>query len=230
MRYIETYGDQRQLAFCAFCGGATGTRDHCPSRVLLDKPYPENLPVVPACRTCNAGFSSDEEYFARLVSCVLAGSTEPDSIPRQKIARILRKKPALRSRIEQSRRETASEISFTPESHRVFSVVRKLAQGHALHELHEPCAYPPSEICIQPFALMSEAQRDEFESPSPLGRSIWPEVGSRALQRLVTEKNDLYDGWLEIQRRGYRFQASVPNGIEIRIVIQEYLAVLVRWE
>jgi hypothetical protein len=77
---------------------------------------------------------------------------------------------------------------------------------------------------------MSEAQRDEFESPSPLGRSIWPEVGSRALQRLVTEKNDLYDGWLEIQRRGYRFQASVPNGIEIRIVIQEYLAVLVRWE
>jgi hypothetical protein len=80
MLQTRTYGDERQLAFCAFCGGPTGTRDLCPSRVLLDEPYPENLPVVPACVACNTRFSPDEQYLACLVSCVVAGSTDPAKI------------------------------------------------------------------------------------------------------------------------------------------------------
>ena len=83
------HGDERQLAFCALCGGGTGTRDHCPSRVLLDEPYPDNLPVVPACSPCNSRFSADEQYLACLISCVLAGSTDPALITPPKIRRIL---------------------------------------------------------------------------------------------------------------------------------------------
>lgn len=50
MHQLRNYGDERQLSACVFCRRETETRDHVPSRVLLDEPYPENLPVVPACR------------------------------------------------------------------------------------------------------------------------------------------------------------------------------------
>jgi hypothetical protein len=82
VQHVSTYADQRILAFCAFCGGETGTRDHCPSRVLLDEPLPSNLPVVPACAACNSSFSGDEEYVACLISCVVAGSTDPEAMSR----------------------------------------------------------------------------------------------------------------------------------------------------
>ena len=113
MEQLPSYGDQRTLAFCAFCGGETGTRDHCPSRVFLDAPYPDNLPVVPACSACNGSFSEDEEYLACLISCVLAGSTDPDAVPREKIKKILDRKSALRARIEQSRSVPARRPFFT---------------------------------------------------------------------------------------------------------------------
>ena len=56
------------------------TRDHIPSRSLLDQPYPENLPVIGSCQVCNQGFSKDEEYVVCLIEAALAGSTDPDKI------------------------------------------------------------------------------------------------------------------------------------------------------
>lgn len=47
---------------CVYCGEPANTREHCPSKVFLTKPYPSDLPVVPACERCNNGFSSDELY------------------------------------------------------------------------------------------------------------------------------------------------------------------------
>ena len=183
MIQTRTYGDERQLTYCAFCGGGTGTRDHCPSRVLLNEPYPDNLPVVPACPACNAGFSADEEYLACLISCVLAGSTDPARIARPKIRRILSESPALRARIEQSRVESSEGVIFSPEHQRISTVITKLAQGHSLYELHDPCPDAQDAIHIAPLGLMSDLDREAFECPS--APAIWPEVGSRALQRLV---------------------------------------------
>jgi hypothetical protein len=144
MKHLPSYGDERILAACTFCGGETGTRDHCPSRVFLDEPFPENLPVVPACSTCNASFSADEEYLACLISCVIAGSTDPDKMPRTKIERILKRKLALRARIEQARSEINGTTIFNPENERVFAVITKLAQGHTLYEINESFASKPA--------------------------------------------------------------------------------------
>jgi hypothetical protein len=47
---------------CVYCGEVADTREHCPSKVFLTKPYPSDLPVVPACEKCNNGFSADELY------------------------------------------------------------------------------------------------------------------------------------------------------------------------
>ncbi len=213
-----------------FLRRSTGTRDHCPSRVLLDEPYPANLPVVPACSNCNTRFSPHEQYLACLISCVLAGSTDPTKIARLKIQRILSDTPALRARIEQSRSESADGIVFSPEYERVSAVITKLAQGHALYELHEPHPDPPDAIQITPFGLMSESDRDAFESSRTGGLSTWPEVGSRAMQRMVGIDTPPEYPWLVVQPGLYRFHASVTSGISIRIVIHEYLACHVLWD
>lgn len=229
MQQLPNYGDTRTLAFCAFCGGETGTRDHCPSKVFLDQPYPENLPVVPACRTCNSGFSNDEEYLACLISCVIAGSTEPSALARDKTRRILKSKPALRALLTQARSEVDGRTIYAPDRERVLSVLVKLAQGHALYELHESCARPPDQQHCVPLELMSTEQQKLFESPEI--SSVWPEVRSRAMQRLlVSERDEVASAWIEVQPGRYRFLASLGNGIEIRIVIHDYLAFFAQWE
>lgn len=227
MKQLPNYGDRRTLAFCAFCGSETGTRDHCPSRVFLDEPYPENLPIVPACFACNSGFSEDEEYFACLLSCVIAGSTDPEAIHREKTKRILKEKPFLRARIEQTRSVLDGTTIFTPECKRVSAIVTKLAQGHALYELNESYAHSPDEVNYLPLALMNSEQRESFETP--VSADVWPEVGSRAMQRLLIGI-DFRDGWLDVQPGRYRYHTSYSNGVDVRIVIHEYLACHVHWE
>lgn len=228
MKQLRSYGDERIPAFCDFCGGETGTRDHCPSRVFLDKPYPDNLPVVPACSTCNESFSADEEYLACLISCVIVGSTDPEAMPREKTKQILNDKPFLRARIEQARSISDGNVIFKPEYERVVAVITKLAQGHALYELHESCARTPDEINIIPLSLMNITQRVALENSEPYG--IWPEVGSRAMQRLLTGTDLTANGWIDVQPGRYRFHALVDNGVDVWIVINEYLSCYVHWE
>jgi hypothetical protein len=64
MDQLRDHADNRLINGCIYCGGPEETRDHVPSRVFLDSPPPENLPVVWACASCNQGFSLDEAYLA----------------------------------------------------------------------------------------------------------------------------------------------------------------------
>src|SRR5689334_904074 len=100
MEQLKNYADDRLINGCIYCGDREETRDHVPSRVFLDAPLPENLPVVGACLACNNGFSRDEEYLACLIESAIVGSTDPDHMRRPGVASILRRAPALRARIE----------------------------------------------------------------------------------------------------------------------------------
>ncbi len=104
----------------------------------------------------------------------------------------------------------------------------KLARGHALYELHELQIEEPSEFVCAPLSFLSDTQRNDFETPSL--SSLWPEVGSRAMQRLVEGTDVRSDGWIEVQPSRYRYFAQLCDGIDIRIVVHEYLACKVRWE
>jgi hypothetical protein len=77
---------------------------------------------------------------------------------------------------------------------------------------------------------MSESEREAFESPLSEGLSVWPEVGSRAMQHMVGIGTLPEYPWLVVQHGLYRFHAAVDSGISIRIVIQEYLACHVHWD
>jgi hypothetical protein len=88
------------------------------------------------------------------------------------------------------------------------AVLVKLAKGHAPHELHEPQYSPPTRIGYAPLHTLSPAQRDQFEAPG--ASSVWPEVGSRAMQRLAVEGGA---AWVVVQAGRYRFLAQAGGSI-----------------
>jgi hypothetical protein len=226
---LNNWGDERMIGFCAFCGsGAPTTVDHCPSKVLLNKPFPPDLPVVPACANCNQSFSADEQYLACLIGCILAGTTEPAGVENVGARAALLNSPLLRHRIENGRIETPAGPVFEPEMQRVEAVLLKLAQGHALHELNEPRAYPPSRIWSKPLLLLSDGERDEFENAT-MTDGAWPELGSRAFQRAALAFGQPASPWVVVQEGQYRFLAEAVGGVSVRIVIRDYLAALVEW-
>ena len=226
MKQIRPTGDDRVLVGCVYCGGVPDTRDHVPSRVLLDKPFPANLPVVPCCRSCNNSYSRDEEYCAALVDCVLVGSAQPSPRRREKVRGILERQPALGALLKAAQSVDASgQTAFEPHLTRVENVVLKLAKGHAAFELHTVDAEEPS-ISVVPLPLLDEASRGAFEAPPEVCFS--PEVGSRAMHRMF-EHDVPSPSWIVIQPGRYSFLASPGLPVLVRIVIGEYLAGEVVW-
>ena len=229
MRQLETFSDSRNDGFCVYCGGPPETRDHVPSKTLLNRPYPENLPVVSSCRSCNIGFSLDEEYCSCLLECILSGSTDPNEIDNERVQRILTDKPAITARLEKSKYVQDGRIFFQPERERVHNVVLKLARGHAAYELSLPQLGDPCSIYVCPLDALSREARRDFESVSP--PDGWPELGSRAMQRLLVLDDSVYDiePWVLVQEGYYRYCAYETGDVVVRGVLREYLAYEVRW-
>ena len=173
---LRDYADSRLLSGCIYCGGPDETRDHVPSRCLLERPYPENLPVVGCCNKCNKGFSEDEQYLVCLVESALCGSTDPSKIQRPSVARTLQNTPAFRARIEAAKTETDDRVVFAVERPRVANVMLKLARGHAAFELSQPCRIEPDHFwCGQLKDLPADA-RGEFDAAHV--QDVFGEVGS----------------------------------------------------
>jgi hypothetical protein len=193
--------------------------------VLLDEPYPENLPVVPSCGSCNHGLSQDEEYLACLVECALLGSAKPEDVRRTKIARILQDRPSLAARIANAKSINDGVTTFAPEEDRVRRVMIKLACGHALYELQTSHRVPPASFAVVPLTSLSAERRDAFEAAPET--NIWPEVGSRAMQRLVEDEDA---PWVTVQPGRYRYLAVTTEAETIiRMVFSEYLACEIVW-
>lgn len=232
MKQLPNLWDERQTAGCAYCGRATQTRDHVPSKVLLDKPYPENLPVVPACRDCNESFSLDEEYVACLIECVVSGNTSPTYIERSNIRTILSNKPALAARLKLAYEASPGYNSLLQEERRLQQLLLKLARGHVLYELNEPHYEAPAFLGYAPLVALSDEARIQFEEVEAL--DVLPEVGSRGMMRDLLIPYDLGDcyipQWLVVQPDRYRYLTFVKQGVVVRIVLSEYLACEVVWK
>ena len=226
MIQLPNYGDDRNKGWCVFCGGPEETRDHAPSRVFLDEPCPENLPVLACCRACNHSISLDEEYLACLIECARTGSVEQARAARPKVARILEHKGTLESRLAAARCETGEGILWKPEDERVRNVIAKLARAHVAYEQNEPQLDEPASVSIMPLCAMTDVVRDEFEASPNTG--LWPEVGSRAMHRMLVGAEGDYP-WIEVQPERYRYLVATGPVI-VRIVVAEYLAAEVTWE
>lgn len=228
MEQRQNFGDERQRAWCVHCGNSEPrTRDHVPSKVLLDNPLPSNLPVVGTCERCNVGVSRDEEYVACLLECTVVGSVSETDTRREKVKQCLRRSKKLRERLSRSQTRIGGRSYFAPEMSRVHNVVLKLARGHSIFDLNEPHWEEPRHLMISPLSEMTVEQRTEFETlPSEL--ELWPEVGSRAMQRFILGTPGA-SPWVVVQPNRYRYLATLDDGLLVRIVLSEYLAAEVRW-
>jgi hypothetical protein len=113
---------------------------------------------------------------------------------------------------------------------RVNRVVLKLARCHAAFELNEPQLHDPSHLGIKPLSLMTEDEREAFERDDD-ALDVWPEVGSRAMQRVLVAGTDAFvEGWVTVQEGNYRFRTSQANGLTVKIVLREYLGCEIVWD
>ena len=207
------------------------SRDHIPTKALLNTPYPENLMDVGMCQECNSGFAGDEEYFAAFLASVISGSTAPDPLQFPTASRILAHNPRLRSRIDAARRVEAvpgkdTLVTWTPELERIERVIVKNARGHVLFELGRVTDTPPSHVTVVPIEQLTPPQLSQFEYPQ--GLSEWPEVGSRLMLRLLDTGEVQDGGWIDVQEGIYRYAVDEPT--RVRMVFREYLVAEVAWD
>lgn len=242
MDQLNSFADNRLIRGCIYCAGSADTRDHVPSKCLLEQPYPTNLPVVGCCESCNQNFSKDEQYFACLIESVLAGSTDPEKIGRASVAKIMRNSPALRQRIENSKTEVDGQIVFIPEVERIHNVMLKLARGHAAFELSQFCCTEPYHFWCGTLFTLPQETRDAFDSVH--FQQVFGEVGSRNMQRLFVTQMTLQSAngesqnvemlindWIDVQDDQYRYIAiDDMDSLVIRVVIAEYFGCEVAWK
>ena len=222
MELVWTFSDDRLDAWCFFCGSPDGvTRDHVPPKALLDKPYPENLPVVASCASCNESASSDEQYVAALLEVAACGTTDPGGLERPKIRRTIERSSALASRLEQSFSATdEGTTSIIPEINRVHRVLEKMARGIWRFETSEPTGLMSADVRCQPIETVEPDDLDAFIALDP--PQLLPEVGSRMMQRvLLADRREVINEWQHVQPG--RFSYGVQAGGIVRMVLRDYL-------
>lgn len=233
--FLDERARPRISGICLFCGCTFTDRggrtdDHVPSKVLLRKPYPPNLSTVDACQKCNNGFSADEQYVRTFLSCVLAGSTEPDHQSDPKAGKALARSLRLRAQMERARCEPplpSAPVLWKPDSDRFNNVLIKNARGHLWFECAE-VRFDRPEIWFAALEVLSPERRRTFEAPQ--SDLLRPEVGSRGFVRALTSQDEV-DGWTVVQDNVYRFAVDLWRGetVRVRIVLAEYLAAEVTW-
>lgn len=241
MEQVKSYADSRLLNGCIYCGGPANTREHVPSKVFLDKPYPENLPIVNACLECNNGFSSDEEYAATFIEVVSSGTLDTSKIKRERIIEILERTPSLKSRIQHSIIRNSSTTTFNMEVERIKRIIIKLAQGHVAFELSEQCEDTPYSIWWGDINKMTEEEQKNFASDTIV--DILSEIGSRhsrklmIVETLLKDVNDnikkvevIVNPWIEVQENRYEYITDIVGHlIRVKLLIGGYFACQVVW-
>jgi len=234
---LRDYADERHKGWCIHCktvlGNVESNLDHVPSRTILDRPFPNDLPTVRICKSCNTSFSNDEEYFTAFLGSVLAGSAAPDQQVVARSEKILGSNHRLQDEIESQLQivkdaDGNDQVTFVPDIARIQNVVVKNARGHVLFEHGQPAEGEPARVAIQPIPTLPPDMLANFETID-YGAG-WPEVGSRLMQRLVTGDDMRPDGWVVVQPNVYRFAVMDKDQFVVRTVIREYLATEVAWD
>ena len=242
MQQLKDFTDNRLIDGCIYCSGKASTREHIPSRILLEKPFPENLPVMPACLECNNSFSMDEEYVACVLGCILSQTSDPNLINNPRISKTLIRKPALRAHIEESKFQNKDGLSFKIDIERFSRIIKKLAVGHAAYDLGLSLKSAPTILNWELLSLMNTETLEEFDAPE-ITEQIG-EVGSRNIQRMyildtvlcsptgeLVNTSLVVNDWVEVQEGIYRYHAIHSHeGVTIKIVLYEYIACELFWK
>jgi len=231
MLQINPQNDERYDNICCYCQTSilhNSTRDHIPSKILLDEPFPDNLPVVFCCESCNQGFSTDEEYFACLLEYIACEVKDSNLIEREKISRILLKKPHLRKRIEQNITQENNILTIKFEKESINNVLKKLFYGHLSFELSNPYIEKPSYIGFELIDNLTNSEFDTFFASEEI--EIAPEIGTRASLNYFLINNSPTSNWKIVQENNYQYKVDIcSEEIVVKIFMRNKLCLTAIW-
>ena len=250
--YVENFSDERHKEWCIHCGSRSAkvetNRDHVPTKSLLSKAArlrgaardrgdgdPHNyLPQVVICKACNSGFANDEVYLLCLLHAVFAGTFYPDPGVHPAAANVLRSN---RGVVRELMTLTEARADFGQkdnpftvfaDARKISRVVTKNARGHVYYEIGEPFFGDPSRVAFQALGSMDEDQLRAFEHAGDRPKSVFPEVGSRMMNRVIGA--DLAPGgWIDVEPGRYRYSIDWSQGVTVRTVIWDYMATETSW-
>lgn len=225
--------------YCIYCGSLADTREHVPSKAFLRRPLPSDLPVLPACKRCNNGFSSDELYTKTYIEC-LKEALDGNNYDYLHIA------PSDRKEIQEAKTaiKAAHDKKELNYDKRVGRILLKLATGHAVYELSE--GYCMHEWNRTPLytkyiirSTISKAEWNDLEYAEVINNEILPEIGSRVFRNIHgvqlslkgvktedTQKklNLVMMDWTDIQDGIYRYIAFFNDDkLIVKMIIMDYL-------
>lgn len=174
----------------------------------MDRPYPENLPVVPSCLGCNSMTSADEEYVAAALEVIACESADLAELERRQIAKSLNRNVSLLERLRSAATLGSGGLTLQLEQDRFERVFGKIARGLWRFDGGEPTGLLNDKVRYSQYRQMTKPEVDAFCRLTP---SLLPEVGSRMLSRLV-EDNRMWNSWQCLQefRFSYAIETSGP--------------------
>ena len=227
---------------CIYCGDLSDTREHAPSKVFLSKPYPhEDLPVLPACLTCNNGFSKDELYTEVYIDAMKYLSGYADSLSKENQERMKPNTAFLDAQNDLSKYYSGESI---PVNEKVIRILTKLSVCHMVYELSE--GYCVNDACIQPtsvaysfaFDITTEEKKKNNDFIFMNNEQV-PEIGFRVFDKIrvlepvlqaINSEEQLKVPmvimlWSDIQEHNYRYVAWLENDdtFHVKIVIHDFL-------
>lgn len=228
--------------YCVYCGKQSNTREHAPSRVFLRKPYPdEDLPVLPACQTCNNGFSDDELYTEVYIDSIRYLSGYADLLSEENHERMKLNTAFLDAQNDLSKYYSGEKL---PANERIIRILTKLSVCHMVYELSE--GYCVNDGCIQPTSVvysfafdMTTEEKNKYDGFIFMSDKQVPEIGSRVFDKIrvlepvlqaINNEEQLKVPmvimlWNDIQEHNYRYVAWLENDdtFHVKIVIHDFL-------
>lgn len=156
---------RQQQIKCLYCGANAETKDHVPSKNLLERPFPNNLFTIPACEKCNRSYSLDEEYFLNVLvevsdnQTLLAKKQSGGSVYKAR-----ERSKGLKKMIENSLISGEDgKIYFQSKNDRIKRVIEKIAFGLYFHKYGKlPLLQDFNCVGFYPFSVLETRPAEIF--------------------------------------------------------------------
>lgn len=229
--------------YCVYCGKKADTREHCPSKAFLKKPFPTDLPTVPACKKCNNSFSSDERFTKKMINFLYMYYIQNDNS-----FNVSCKDD---DRETQEAKKAVKEFVKNPYfDERMANVFRKLAICHAAYEISigfysDDWQGRPKDILYVLRPMLDEEKWKNLECVEVIDNDCLPEIGSRGFDNIYVIQLGMQaiDGeqrakanmcildWVDIQDGYYKYQAFLrEETIFVRMIFNDFLYAEVTFE
>lgn len=254
MKFVPFLGDSRikhrvvynsrQYCECIYCGEVANSREHIPGKIFLEKPYPDNLLLVPECKKCNNSFSDDELYMWFVIQ-ILKKKYYKSIYNMSEIGeKRFRNNSSIITKVNKdldtfciNNSLNQKDYIYNFKSKRIERILQKLGVGHSVFELSE-CYYTRNEewstsVIYSFLPVLSIEGLNNFDELIDISNYPLPEIGSRLFEHIYVIpppieykccKGFVMLDWVDIQERGYKYIcAYLGVKIIVKITISDFL-------